>query len=188
MAKRHSTKKVVKLNGFVAEDICRMYASGMSAPQVSEKTGWNIGTVFSRVKKAGICRTRTEGIKIAASQGRVGSKVGQNLGIKRSKEVCEKIRRARIKWGKSHAVGYSLGSNGYYRFTRGKDKGRNVHVVIMKKHIGRNLHKTEVVHHVNEIRTDNRIENLQLMTRAEHARLHRLQTPNRARDKNGRYI
>lgn len=32
--------------------------------------------------------------------------------------------------------------------------------------------KGEILHHVNEEKTDNRIENLRLMTRAEHNRLH----------------
>lgn len=72
-----------------------------------------------------------------------------------------------------HTPGYRKTSNGYYEYTRGDNKGRVVHDVIMESVIGRPLRHDEVVHHINGIRTDNRIENLELMTRAEHTSLHR---------------
>lgn len=42
----------------------------------------------------------------------------------------------------------------------------------MEQHLGRPLTREEVVHHINHSKTDNRLENLELMTNSQHRAHH----------------
>lgn len=61
---------------------------------------------------------------------------------------------------------------GGYRVQWQNGKLKREHDLVMEEHIGRKLFPNEVVHHKNRIKTDNNINNLELLTRATHRALH----------------
>lgn len=53
-----------------------------------------------------------------------------------------------------------------------KSFGKHEHRRVMETYIGRSLRSDEIVHHIDGDRHNNAIDNLKVMTRAEHGRLH----------------
>lgn len=141
----------------------------MSIPDIASMTSMGRSTVRYHLLKQGVkLRSTAESLALVKHKLSAASK-GRTKIV--SPEARRKISDARKKYCALNARGYDI-HNGYKRVTMGANCGRPQHVVLMEQYLGRRLKKSEVVHHINGCKDDNRLENLKVMTRAEHSRLH----------------
>ena len=157
----------------------------------TRKIATELAMPISRVRRmllsAGITLRSVKESNVLQADERSARMKGQKFG-KRSNDARARIRAGIVHYWQGRARGSRINSNGYVEYTIGPNKGRSVHVVTMETAIGRHLYKHEVVHHIDENRTNNGIENLALMTRAEHARYHRRFVGTPARRVNGQFM
>lgn len=163
-----------------------LYASGKSIHDVADALGTNYSRARKHLLAAGVVlRTKAAGTRLA------GPKLAAlRRGKKRTFTAAwrKNISVARQRHANKHALGVSLKPSGYLEFTRGPNKGRAVHVVVLEEHIGRPLADDEVVHHIDGDRLHNDVSNLLLMTRAAHSAHHgRELHARRRRAPNGRF-
>lgn len=73
-------------------------------------------------------------------------------------------------------IGMTYTKSGYVYEFAGLDRSQNGYVqqhrLVMERAMGRRLESTEVVHHLNGDKSDNRLDNLEVLTSGEHSRLH----------------
>lgn len=150
--------------------IIKMYVGDKkSLPEISEETGFSKSGIRYHLKKNNCLRSRSEGIK--CSRHKLGKHlIGKTYDMK--EETKSKISIAKLSHSEKHAKGYRINSSGYYELTKGSNKGRLLHIVIAENLKGRALNKNEVVHHIDENKTNNNPSNLMVMTRSDHQRHH----------------
>jgi len=56
-----------------------------------------------------------------------------------------------------------------------RENNNKLHRNIIKKMLKRKLKKSKIVHHKNEIKTDNKLKNLEIISNSNHVRLHSLE-------------
>lgn len=143
-----------------------MYLAGKSLPEIQGELGIGYTALRGGLLRAGIqLRSKSDAIKIA------GHKISRAL--KGKTRVLSDAHRNNISTARrGKGRGYSIKQNGYIEFTMGENKHRGQHVLVMETHIGRRIAPDEVVHHIDENKQNNALENLRLMKRADHASHH----------------
>lgn len=75
-------------------------------------------------------------------------------------------------------IGHCIVALGYLKIYMGRGAGGSktgfllYHRYLMEQHLNRSLGRHELVHHINGDKMDNRLENLQIVTAAEHRKIH----------------
>jgi hypothetical protein len=86
-------------------------------------------------------------------------------------QTIKKFGKDHMRWnnGEAHC------SSGYIMVLTSRKPRKYVfqHRLVMQEYLGRELSLSEVVHHINHNRSDNRLENLQVLSRAEHIKIHK---------------
>lgn len=155
------------------EELVELYVrQKRSLTGIAKMLGTNYSLVRNKALEYGIkIRSIKESIRYGIDLGYVdcSAKKKPKISADERKRRSERLKKYRTS---IPAKGYSQKATGYCEVTSGPNKFRCLHDVIMEEHIGRRLRPDECVHHINHDPSDNRIENLLLMTRSEHSKLH----------------
>lgn len=160
------------------EQLSNLYFKGYSMKEIANMLNMSVGKIHKYFHLYNIIPRpiMNETTKEKISKKQKGKQYA--LGYKFTKEQKQKLSKAKQIKGIGHK---KKRKDGYVAIffpshpKSNKDGYIMEHDLIMECNIGRWLKDDEVVHHKNKIKDDNRIENLELMTFKEHARLHMIE-------------
>jgi len=180
--KKNDTKgnaDMKKLQPFdVAEIMARYYAQKPTIKELAEMYGISAGKTYYILRDAG-CKFSRKRRKPMPQEMRdaIGrAHKGEKLSEEQRRQISE---RNSCNYNGLNGYGHTKRHNrGYILAYAPKHPHAHadgyvmLHTVIMERAIGRYLKDNEVVHHKNHDRTDNRLENLELMDKHEHSSKH----------------
>jgi len=146
---------------------CSMICNGKIRQRVKAKKCLICNkSYFSYFKKQKYCSKKCFGISYKGFKH--SEKTRKEFSKNNKGEKCHFWNGGKTKHGNGYIYIFNpkhpFAVNGIYVFE---------HRLVMEKHIGRYLKPEEVVHHINEIKSDNRIENLMLFSsNSEHMKFH----------------
>lgn len=172
-------RKFKKIEPWLAEEAGKLYSTGKySIFEIGQELGYSAGTIYNVLRDSG-CKFIKKWKHPASEEFR------RKLSLSnKGKKLTEAQRRAiserkSCNYNGMNGYGHTkLNKNGYIIVYAPKHPNAHkdgyvlLHRVLMEQHIGRYLASDEVVHHINHVRNDNRIENLLLMTNHDHMSMH----------------
>ena len=160
------------------EELQSLYSRDYTMKEIAKILNMSVGKVHKYFKIYGIS-TRKSGL--TTKKALQGFRYKRKLKPwSRKGTHCSDNTKEKLSILKSNGIGNkNISSTGYVRiYFPDHPKSDSFgyifeHDLIMECAIGRWLQPDEVVHHKNGIKTDNRLKNLELLTRSEHMSLHR---------------
>lgn len=158
------------------EELIHYYSLGYSMKEIGNYMDYSVGKIhkyfhlYNIKPREKLSKNSFAKIKISEN---AKNRPSPRKNVKLTNETKEKMSIS-----KSNGIGKKSIHNGYVRIyfpdhPKSDSYGYILeHILIMECNIGRWLKKDEVVHHKNFVKNDNRIENLELMSRKKHSKMH----------------